>query len=74
MGAFQYEWWVVKAREATGIIDWQVKAKSKDGAIRQLKQMAIDHDEEIQRVRSDFNTVIFWETLTLEKKGYQRNF
>lgn len=72
MGKFEYEWWDVKAQEATGKFTWEVKAKNKENAIKQFKQMAKEHDEEIQKVRPDFHTIIFWETLTLDHKGYQR--
>ncbi len=74
MGSFQYEWWTVEVKEATGKMRWEVKAKSKDGAIKQFKQMAKWHDEEVQHARPDFKTEIFWDTLALDHKGYQRLF
>lgn len=72
MSKFQYEWWTVEVKEATGKITWEIKAKNKENAIKQIKKWAKEHDEEIQRVRSEFYTEIFWETLTLDRKGYQR--
>ena len=72
--SFEYEWWHVEAQEATGKYTWEVKAKSKDGAIKQFKKMAQKHNEFVQKVRPDFETVIFWNTLTLDHKGYQRRF
>lgn len=72
--SFEYEWWNVEAQEATGKTIWEVKAKSKDGAIKQFKKMAQEHDEYIRRVRPDFKTIIFWDTLTLDHKGYRRRF
>ena len=74
MVQFQYEWWTVTAREATGTIVWEVKARSKEGAIRQIKQMAREHDKFVQKSRPDFHTEIFWDTLTLDRTGYQRRF
>lgn len=74
MGKFQYEWWTVEAREATGKCTWEVKARSKDGAVRQIEKMAEAHDLEVQGVRPDFCTKIFWETLSLDRTGYQRRF
>lgn len=72
MSKFQYEWWNVKVKEATGEITWEVKAKNKENAIKQFKKWAKEHDEKVQRVRPEFHTEIFWETLTLDRKGYQR--
>lgn len=74
MGNFQYEWWNVNLREATGLIILEVKAKNKDGAIKQIKRYAKKHDEEVQAVRPDFHTEIYWDTLKLDRTGYQRLF
>ena len=62
MGSFNYEWWNVEARELTGRYTLEVKAKNKENAIKQFKK--------------DFPDVIefYWETLTLDRKGYQRRF
>lgn len=74
MGQFQFEWWNVDVKEATGRITLEVKAKSKDNAINQIKRIAEKHDKEVQAVRPDFHTEIYWDTLTLDHKGYQRRF
>lgn len=74
MGQFQYQWWTVEVREATGRIGWEIKAKSKDGAVKQIRKMADQHDAFIQKVRPDFKTEIFWDTLALDRTGYQRRF
>ena len=62
MGAFQYEWWHVTAKCFTGTCTLEVKAKSKENAVKQFKR--------------DFDDVIefYWETLTIDRKGYQRQF
>lgn len=62
MNSFEYEWWNIKAKEPAGIYTLEVKAKNKENAIKQFKR--------------DFPDVIefFWETLTLDRKGYQRRF
>ena len=62
MKQFEYEWWDVKAKEPTGIYTLEVKAKNKENAIKQFKR---DFPEVIE---------IYWETLTLDRKGYQRRF
>lgn len=71
---FEYEWWTVEAKESTGRITWEVKAKNRNNAIKQINQMAQRHDKEVQRVRPDFSTEIYWDTLTLDHTGYQRRF
>ncbi len=62
MGAFQYEWWNVKAKMPTGLYTLEVKAKNRENAIKHFKK--------------DFPQVIefIWDTLTLDRKGYQRRF
>lgn len=60
MKSFEYEWWNVKAKEPTGTYTLEVKAKNKENAIKQFKQMALGE--------------ILWETLTLDRKGYQRRY
>ena len=74
MGQFQYEWWTVKAKEATGLATWEVKAKNRSGAEKQIVKMAKEHDDFVQKVRPDFNTEVFWDTMNLDRKGYQRRF
>ena len=74
MGQFQYEWWTVSVREATGVVVWEMKSRNKDAAIKQIKRMAKKHDEFIQQRRPDFRTEVFWDTLTLDRTGYQRRF
>ena len=69
---FQFEWWNINVREATGLITWEVKAKNKENAINQIKKMAQEHEEFIRKVRPDFKIEIFWDTLTLDRKGFQR--
>lgn len=74
MGSFQYEWWTVETKEATGRIMWEVKAKDKERAISQINRMADRHDKEVRTEKPNFKTEIFWDTLTLDHKGYQRLF
>lgn len=70
----RYQWWTVKVKEATGETSWEVKAKSRENAIKQINKQANEHNESIQRVRPEFETEVFWETLTLDREGYQRRF
>lgn len=74
MGSFQYEWWTVVMIQATGRYTVEVKAKSRAGAIKQIEKMAKEHDDFVRVVRPDFSTEVLWDTLTLDRKGYQRLF
>ena len=66
---FHYEWWTVDVLETSGLITWEVKAKNKENAIRQIKK----------RVKEQNNNPycgnvvdVKWNTLTLDRVGYQR--
>lgn len=72
--SFEYEWWTVEVREATGKITWEVKAKNRSNAEKQIVKWAKEHDEEVNRVRPDFKTTIYWDTMVLDRKGYKRLF
>lgn len=72
MGKFEYEWWHVDIKVATGKYTYEFKAKSKDGAVKQIKKYEKEHNDEVRRVRPDFKTEVFWDTLHLDRKGYQR--
>ena len=74
MGTFQFEWWTVEVKEATGLLTWEIKAKSKEGAIKRIQKLAADHTKEVRTVRPDFQTEVFWETMKLDRKGYQRRY
>ena len=60
MGGFQYEWWNVDAKEPTGTYTLEVKAKNRENAIKQFKKMT--------------DGIIDWETLRMDRKGYQRRW
>ena len=62
MNNFQYEWWHVKAKCFDGMCTLEVKSKNKENAIKKFQK--------------DFPDVVefYWETLTLDRKGYQRKF
>lgn len=62
MGSFQYEWWNVSIRFLTGTYTCEVKAKNKENAIKSFKK---DFPDAVE---------IFWNTLTLERKGYARRW
>jgi hypothetical protein len=83
MGKFHYEWWTVKAKTVIGVIAIEVKAKNKDGAIRQFEKQKKISDEWFGQYFSGVKPTtrpptrifeIYWETLTLDRVGYQREF
>lgn len=72
MKSFEYGWYDVEIRLATGKEILEVKAKNEENAIKQIKKFAKEHTEEVRRVRPDFETEIYWDTFKLDHKGYQR--
>ena len=71
---FEYEWWTVEVQEATGKITWEVKAKNRSNAEKQIVKWAKEHEDEVNRVRPNFKTTIYWDTMVLDRKGYKRLF
>lgn len=63
MGSFQYEWWDIDIRYVHGMCTTEFKGKNKENIIRQIKK-EMENDDTIVEV--------FWETLHLDRKGYQR--
>lgn len=78
MGSFQYEWWLVDVIINGTRMALEVKARNKENAIKQIEKMANpekakDFFEEIT-AKQLTEGKIFWETLRLDRKGYQRLF
>lgn len=67
-------WGIDITTRATGVITWEVKAKNRENAIKQVKKMAREHDMFIRKHRPDFETIIFWDTFKLDRRGHQRRF
>ena len=77
MANFQYEWWTVDIRYHTGIYHCEFKGKNKDNIIKQI-------EKEIKYTNSNENLSkpwflqenriieVYWDTLKLDRKGYQR--
>lgn len=81
MSNFQFEWWTVQiifegwARP----VEHEFKAKTKDNAIKQIeKYVEYTHSERnlSQPIWKREHPVheVLWETLTFDRKGYQRLF
>lgn len=63
MTSFHYEWYTVQALFYTGTYTLEVKAKNKDGAVRQFKKMLKDDPLMIK---------IDWYSFKLDRIGHQR--
>lgn len=61
MQNYQYEWWNVKIKFRTGTYIAECKAIDKEHAIKQFEKF----DDVIE---------IYWDTMKLDRKGYQRRF
>lgn len=77
MAEFNYEWWLVDVKEATGACTLEIKAKSKDHAIRQIDKLvkATNSEKNLSKPWYQRKTPIlevYWDTLTLDRVGYQR--
>ena len=79
-GSFQYEWWTVDIIYTTGKDCTEFKGKSKDHVIRQINNWVEKKNKKHNDPslpwweRGDGVIEILWETLTLDRVGYQRLF
>lgn len=71
MGQFQFEWWTVEVNAPAGRETWEVKAKNKDNAVKQIKKWAKEENE-FFFPRCGKTVEVLWDTMTLDRKGYQR--
>lgn len=75
--AFQYGWYTIDIVETSGRITYEFKAKSKDNAIKQIKAMVekrgkLDNKSLPWWEREPGILEVCWDTLTLDREGYQR--
>lgn len=80
-GSFQYEWWTVDIRLGVGRITAEFKARDKEHVIKQIER-------EVKKTNSPENLAkpwydrtwrqpikeVYWETLKLDRVGYERRF
>ena len=77
MGSFQYEWWTVDIRSETGRLTWEFKGKNKDSVIKQIEREIKRRDSEKNLAKDCWHREarileVYWDTLTLDRTGYQR--
>jgi len=77
MASFNYEWWTVRIRDTAGWLTWEFKGKSRDHVVRQIKKEIADTNSEDNANRPVWKRraaiiEVDWESLTLDRIGYQR--
>lgn len=78
MASFNYEWYTVDVLEATGRCTWEVKAKNAENAAKQIRKEAeiktkAAHDETLPWWKRGGEVIeIYWDTMKLDRIGYQR--
>ena len=78
MTNYHYEWWTVDVVETSGRYTWEIKGKTKDSVIRQIKAQVKKQnrkaDDETLHVlfRPGKVLEVLWDTLELDRVGYQR--
>lgn len=79
MKTFEYEWWTVKIKIPVGIHTWEFQGKSKAHVIKQIEKAIRQGEKDKANNVSDLNRApeiieVYWDTLTLDRKGYKRRF
>lgn len=78
MSTTHYEWWTVDVIETSGKVTWEIKCKSEEHAKKQIiarmkKQNKRAEDESLPGyLRCGKVLEVCWDTLTLDRVGYQR--
>ena len=78
-GSFQYQWWTVEILFDCGKMTAEYKGKSKDGVIKQIeKEIAFTNSEKNLSAswleRKNQIKKVYWDTMKLDRVGYQREF
>lgn len=79
MSKFNYEWWTVRILDTSGWNTWEFKGKSKENVVRQInKEVAYTNSKENANrpfwERKARIIKVDWDSLTLDRIGYQRLF
>lgn len=72
MVTYQYEWYTVDVQEATGRITWEIKARSRENAIKAINRQVKKYNRTIQNCRPDYTATVYWETMKLDRVGHNR--
>ena len=79
--SFEFEWWTVSIRFPTGIQKCVYKGKTKETIIKQIEREVKKSNSPENLARPVFDPKrkqqileVLWDTLTFDRKGYQRLF
>lgn len=77
--SFQFQWWDVDIQYSSGKLTTEFKAKSRDHAIKQIQKMVKEYNSEENQKRPVWFRrprviEVYWDTLCLDRVGYQRLF
>ena len=79
MSQYHYEWWDVVITDESGTMTWEFKAKDKEHVIARIKEAIRDTNSDVNQARDFWHRRprilnVQWDTLTLDRVGYQRRF
>jgi len=66
MNSFEYTWWHIDINYKCGLSTLEVKAKTKENAIKQIKKICKEEEMFIDEIN--------WDTLRADRTGYARRF
>lgn len=77
MAQFHYEWYTVDVLTTAGKIGFEIKARSKENAIKQIEKEVAYTNSEKNLSQPWFKLKapimeVYWDTLTLDRIGYER--
>lgn len=75
--SFNYEWWTVVIKQSVGISTFEFKAKSKENAIKQIQRYVVESHSSANMSNPVWMRIppiqeVYWDTLKLDRVGYQR--
>lgn len=74
MARFQYEWWMVDIRYGTGVVGCIFKGKNKESVIKQIEREVKRTNNLSSDPWGDRIIEVYWDTMKLDRKGYNRLF
>lgn len=77
MSNFHYEWWTVRILDTTGWCTWEFKGKNRENVVRQINAEVSDTNSKENTTRPFWKRKpkiikVDWDSLTLDRVGYQR--
>jgi len=77
MAQYHYEWWTVDIRDEAGTCTWEFKGRNRETIVRQINKEVADTNSDKNAARSVWERKprileVNWNTLKLDRVGYQR--